>query len=340
MGDVPQAPLPVETTSLGAGTDAINPTSQTTGDKAGPSTSLANGTKVGSNSSAQHDEGIVNAPERDKKGMENGESVGALPALEDANVDDLLKEFLLEIRQVDRDNEVDRILNAFKLNPFEQMGLKFDANLEAVRRQFRKLSLMVHPDKCTHPRAREAFEILGEAQKFLLEDEKREQLNFALGVARDEIRAERRKTTKHDAAVRVAIALHEEGRAGVEAEYEKSEEFHEKWRLKSRDVLARTEWRRRNLAKRIRDEEDRIEKEEKSQREQAKRVREHKDSWEKTRDTRVGTWRDYLKQQKGGKKKKKGGMELRPPKIKTNDEEKLYVQRPVGEQFRPPQQKR
>jgi hypothetical protein len=28
--------------------------------------------------------------------------------------------------------------------------------------------------------------------------------------------------------------------------------------------------------------------------------------------------------------------ELKPPKLKTNDEDKLYVQRPVGEQFRPP----
>jgi DnaJ family protein C protein 8 len=27
---------------------------------------------------------------------------------------------------------------------------------------------------------------------------------------------------------------------------------------------------------------------------------------------------------------------LKPPKQKTHDEDKLYVQRPVGEQFRPP----
>ena len=31
-----------------------------------------------------------------------------------------------------------------------------------------------------------------------------------------------------------------------------SEEFHEAWRVKARDVLARTEWRRRKLTKRVR----------------------------------------------------------------------------------------
>jgi len=31
-----------------------------------------------------------------------------------------------------------------------------------------------------------------------------------------------------------------------------TEEFHEAWRLKARDVLARAEWRRRKLTKRVR----------------------------------------------------------------------------------------
>lgn len=74
----------------------------------------------------------------------------------------------------------------------------------------------------------------------------------------------------------------------------------------------------------------------------AKRKKEHHDTWEKTRETRVGTWRNYLNNKKGGKKNKKTKAhgELRPPKMKTNDEEKLYVQRPLGEQFRPQPKKK
>ncbi len=62
--------------------------------------------------------------------------------------------------------------------------------------------------------------------------------------------------------------------------------------------------------------------------------------WEQRREERVGGWRDFVtKKVKGAegddkaKPKKTVGM-LAPPKLKTNDEEKLYVQRPATEQFR------
>ncbi|GMH40168.1 hypothetical protein BSKO_08072 [Bryopsis sp. KO-2023] len=286
------------------------------------------------------DEPLPSGSSKDVK-VENTEAKteGDVP---EEDPDELLKEFYAEVREVDRNQEVERILAAFKLNPFEQLNLRMDTTIEEVRRQYRKLSLMVHPDKCHHERAREAFEVLGEAQKFLLDDEKKVQLIFGMDTAREEVRKERKKATKHNNVVRVASMIHEEGRAGVEAEYEKSEDFHVKWMAKAREILAKTEWRKRKLAKRLREEEDRIEVEEKEDREFAKRKKEHEDNWEKSRETRVGTWRDYMNNKKGGKKRKKSKShgELRPPKIKTNDEDKLYVQRPIGEQFRPPQKKR
>ena len=69
-----------------------------------------------------------------------------------------LQEFLSDVRDVDRDNEVNRILWAFKLNPYEKLNLRFDCTIEDVKRQFRKLSLLVHPDKCKHAQASTAFE--------------------------------------------------------------------------------------------------------------------------------------------------------------------------------------
>jgi preprotein translocase subunit Sec63 len=51
-----------------------------------------------------------------------------------------------------------RILYAFKLNPYEQLNLRFTATPEEIRKQYRKISLMVHPDKCKHEKASEAFE--------------------------------------------------------------------------------------------------------------------------------------------------------------------------------------
>ena len=43
----------------------------------------------------------------------------------------------------------------------------------------------------------------------------------------------------------------QEGRQGVEADYETTDEFREAWKLKARDVLAKAEFRRRKLTKRV-----------------------------------------------------------------------------------------
>lgn len=70
-------------------------------------------------------------------------------------------------------------------------------------------------------------------------------------VRADDIRKERKKATKHDSMVRVASLLNEAGREGVEAAWEQTDEFHEKWRIKSREFLAQTEWKRRKTVKRV-----------------------------------------------------------------------------------------
>jgi DnaJ homolog subfamily C member 8 len=97
-----------------------------------------------------------------------------------------VQEFYSEVREVDRDNEVNRILGAFKLNPFEQLGLRFNATLEDIRRQYRKVSLLVHPDKCKHPRAKDAFEVIGVANKELTDDDRRKEVLHVLNLARGE----------------------------------------------------------------------------------------------------------------------------------------------------------
>ncbi|KAL4445311.1 hypothetical protein ABPG77_011136 [Micractinium sp. CCAP 211/92] len=251
--------------------------------------------------------------------------------------EDALKEFYTDLKDAEREGEVQRILGAFKLNPYEQLGMRNEAPVEEVRRQYRKVSLMVHPDKCKHPRAKDAFEVIGEAQKQLMDEEKRAKLSFLLQHAREEVLKEWKKAAKGDAAVRLASLMNEEGKQGVVAQFEQTAEFHEQWKLKARDVLARAEWRRRKLTKRISEEEERAKAEYKEEKEVAKRKAKHDKAWEKTRDERVGTWRDFM--QKSSKKAKTAQGGIKPPKAKESDADKRYIQRPVGEQFRPPPMK-
>ena len=205
-----------------------------------------------------------------------------------------------------------------------------------------------------------------------------------------EVLKEYKKAAKHDAASRLAAVLNEEGREGVLATYEATPEFQEAWKVKARDVMARAEWRRRKLTKRvgaggcctrratgvgpcaflfgacsrpagavqprllchppptpstahplrhpphwlaqIAEEEERAKAEFKEERDVAKARAQHDKAWEKSREERVGSWRDFAQKKM---KVARGAGGLKPPKQKESDAEKRYVQRAVGEQWRP-----
>ena len=99
-----------------------------------------------------------------------------------------MQEFFQGVKETDRENEVYRILGAFKLNPFEQLNLKFDASVDDVKKAYRKASLLVHPDKCKHPKAQDAFEMLGQAQQALNNEDKMRELRYVLTLAQGMIR--------------------------------------------------------------------------------------------------------------------------------------------------------
>ncbi|KAJ9189333.1 hypothetical protein P3X46_000641 [Hevea brasiliensis] len=233
----------------------------------------------------------------------------------------LLKSFFAEVSEVERDNEVGRILSCFKLNPFEYLNLPFEASPVEVKKQYRKLSLLVHPDKCKHPQAKEAFAALAKAQQLLLDEQERDYILSQVTAAKEELLAKRRKQLKKDTASKIK-SLVDEGK--YEQQYERSEEFQQELKLKVREILTEQEWRRRKMQMRISEEEGRLKKDEEEQKEMWKRKREHEEQWEGTREQRVSSWRDFMKT---GKKGKKG--EIRPPKLKTEDPNKSYVQRPV-----------
>jgi hypothetical protein len=67
----------------------------------------------------------------------------------------------------------------------------------------------------------------------------------------DAARKERKQAVKHDPAYRLACTLHEKGSQGVDAEFETTDAFHDAWKSKARDLLARAEFRRNKLTKRL-----------------------------------------------------------------------------------------
>lgn len=79
--------------------------------------------------------------------------------------------------EAERFEEVERILAPDVGNAYELLRLRVGASAEMLKKRYWKLSLLVHPDKCTHPQAHEAFTALNQAFKDLQDPTKRTKID-------------------------------------------------------------------------------------------------------------------------------------------------------------------
>lgn len=158
-----------------------------------------------------------------------------------------------------------------------------------IKLQYRKKSLLIHPDKTKNPAAPDAFDRLKKAQTALLEEKSRTYLDECIADAR-----------------RLLIREH---KYTVDSPELKTEEFKKEWRQKTVQVLLEEEARRRRQTKARMQEEGREARKEDEEIEERKRKRDTDKAWEDTREERIGSWRDWQKGKKAsggdGKKKKK-----------------------------------
>ncbi|OJD38629.1 uncharacterized protein BKCO1_400047 [Diplodia corticola] len=203
---------------------------------------------------------------------------------DDKEVFDLLER---ESKEFDKDSEIDRICNAFKLDAYAVMGLKPGVPETDIKKIYRTKSLLIHPDKTTNPKAPDAFDRLKKAQEQLMDEKARARLDEAIADAR--------------------MLLIRENKWTVDSPELKTEEFDQKWQNKARDVLIENELRRRKQMQAAMREEGRQQKKEDAEVAERKRKREHDEAWDKSRDQRIGSWRDFQKKGSadGDKKKKK-----------------------------------
>ena len=246
---------------------------------------------------------------------------GVVEKIEELKDDEtLLKEFFKDVSQTDRASEVERILSCFKLNPYEYLNVRFDATIQEVAKAFRKVSLLVHPDKCNHPKASIAFDAIGQAQKLLTTIDFKKEIDFNLDQAKKKVVGEYKKEMKGDTLLRVRF----DGDKGKILEhFLASDEFHERWKLEGRKYIVDLEWRRRKMTLRLKDEEKRVVSEEKIENQARKKTVNAEKGWneEEARETRVGGWRDFTngKNKKKTKREKKG---LSMPKVRAETVER------------------
>lgn len=79
--------------------------------------------------------------------------------------------------EAERFEEVTRIVGAEACSPYDALGVNHNMSPDNIKKRYWKLSLMVHPDKCPHPQAHQAFIILNKAFKDLQDPDKRKELD-------------------------------------------------------------------------------------------------------------------------------------------------------------------
>ncbi|KAL2827557.1 hypothetical protein BDW59DRAFT_55831 [Aspergillus cavernicola] len=192
-----------------------------------------------------------------------------------------------EASDFDKDAEIDRIRKSFVLDAYAVLDLQPGVTEKDIKLQYRKKSLLIHPDKTKNPAAPDAFDRLKKAQSALMEEKQRTYLDECIADAR-----------------RLLIREH---KYTLDSPELKTEEFKKEWRQKTVNVLLDEEARRRRQAKAKLQEEGRERRKEDEEIEERKRKRDQAKEWEDSRDQRIGSWRDWQKGQKkdGDKKKKK-----------------------------------
>ncbi|XP_057503123.1 uncharacterized protein LOC130786774 [Actinidia eriantha] len=94
--------------------------------------------------------------------------------------------------EAERFEEVTRIMGAEVDSPYDVLGVNRNMSADNMKKRYWKLSLMVHPDKCSHPQAHQAFIKLNKAFKDLQDPDKRKVMDekIRLKEEQEEFKAE------------------------------------------------------------------------------------------------------------------------------------------------------
>lgn len=224
--------------------------------------------------------------------------VGILDELPD-DPKEMEKKLSREKVQFFQEIEMDRILTAFKLNPYDILECPMEADEKQITKIYRKKSLLIHPDKVKDPRAEHAFSLLKQASMHLLDEKKRNSL--------DEVVMSARILCLRELGLPANIDSNDDRLSGL------MPSFDERVRKGTKEMMIDDEVRRRR-AIRI---QHAAEGEEQRKREDAEKERkrklEEKEQWENNRQDRIDNWRQFQKGGTSGKSKKKKVSSNEPP---------------------------
>ncbi|MBN3278495.1 DNJC8 protein, partial [Polyodon spathula] len=224
--------------------------------------------------------------------------------------------FIEQVKQIEkRDSvltpkqQIERLIRPgssyFNLNPFEVLQIDPEVTEDEIKKRFRQLSILVHPDKNQDDpdRAQKAFEAVDKAYKLLLDPEQKKRAIDVIHAGKEYVEHMMKEKKKQ---------LKKDGKSTV-VEEDDPEMFRQAVYKQTMKLFAELEIKRKEREAKDMHERKRQREEEIEAHEKAKRDREWQKNFEETRDGRVDSWRTF---QAKGKKKEKNRSFLKPPKVK------------------------
>eukprot|EP00794_Sanderia_malayensis_P000255 gene255-876_t len=246
-------------------------------------------------------------------------------AASETNIDEKFarfSQFLEEVKEIEKrdadltnDKQIDRLTKPgskyLNLNPYEVLQISPKASEEEIKKSYKKLSILVHPDKNYEKKemAQKAFEAVNSANKLLKDADQVKKIKHVLEEA--------------DATVQIKLKekRKEAKKLGIETIEEDTDP--EKYCKFRRGVTAKLfadyEIRRLQLEERTQSERKRERDAEIAVEEETKAKKEWQKNWDEGRNERVDSWRSFQTSKKKSEKKKatKSKPKLfKPPSLK------------------------
>merc|ERR1719420_1076670 len=191
----------------------------------------------------------------------------------------------LEAKSGTPEEIVERLTSKEIKNPYEVLQISPEMPEEQVAKHYRKMSILIHPDKCKHEKAADAFQILADAFAKVKDPATKDKYSGVIDSARERV-LERRKAENVKLKKAKKDPLELEGQDFEREVFEVCEQMLSGTTEKA-DYATRT--RMANEARLRQTAEGNM----------------RKRKWEKTRDDRVLGWRSFLNGVEAGDTKTK-----------------------------------
>ncbi|XP_002168877.1 dnaJ homolog subfamily C member 8 isoform X1 [Hydra vulgaris] len=195
------------------------------------------------------------------------------------------------------------------LNPYEVLNIPPTASPDEIKKAYKKLSILVHPDKNPNDkeRAQKAFDAVSTANQTLQDTDKVKKIKLLLEEA--EASFQRMLADKRREAKKISPLA-------TIPEDDKPEEYFRLKRAVTAKLFADSDIKKQELVDRNQQEKKRERENELEEEEKAKKQKEFEKNWDDTRTNRVEDWRSFQKNAAKKAKKKKVMKAFKPPSLK------------------------